>query len=93
MSENEDYGFPEFAAVASRLPERLDPIVDAMLERVWANPALADWARDDTREPARAIARASIENELRALTAGALPEQAPGRTWRPPTQPWPTARP
>lgn len=77
MSENSTYRFPGFATVAARLPARLDEIVDAMLGRVWANPALADWTRDETRDPARAIARASIESELRALEAGELPETCP----------------
>lgn len=77
MSEKPSHAFPTFAAVAARLPARLDEIVEAMLQRVWANPALADWTRDEARDSARAIARASIENELRALAAGELPESCP----------------
>ena len=67
----------EFAAVAQRVADRLDEVVEAMLDRVWANPALSEWTRDETREAAREIARASIAREIDALTRGMLPEEPP----------------
>jgi hypothetical protein len=48
-----------------------------MTERLWANPALAEWTRPETRAPAQEIARASIARELEFLVRNELPEQCP----------------
>jgi hypothetical protein len=62
---------------AAKVAERLDEVVERMLERVWANPALGEWTRPETRQPARAIAQASLARELDALGRGELPEACP----------------
>jgi hypothetical protein len=63
--------------IAAGLERRLDDVVERMLERVWANPALAEWTRDETRAPAAAIARPAIARELEALTRRELPSECP----------------
>jgi hypothetical protein len=77
MSEKSAYSFPMFAQAAARLSARIDEIVDATLERIWANPGLEQWTRPEAREPATQIARASLVREVDALRRGELPQTSP----------------
>ncbi|HEX8120783.1 MAG TPA: helix-turn-helix domain-containing protein [Solirubrobacteraceae bacterium] len=75
-------GVPEsepdvLAALARRVAARTDEVVDAALDRLWAGPALAQWTRPETREPARAIAAGSIGREVEALLRWELPDEPP----------------
>jgi PucR C-terminal helix-turn-helix domain/GGDEF-like domain len=77
MSETRTPRFPLPEQIATGLLERAEEITAATLERVWANPALERWTRDDTRAAAGDIARASIARELEALGRGELPAECP----------------
>lgn len=66
-----------WARVAAVLERSLDELVERMLARVWANPALAEWTRDETRAQAAAIARPTIARELDALRRRELPAECP----------------
>jgi hypothetical protein len=66
-----------FREVAARVAAGFDQIVEDMLDRVWANPALARWTRPETRDIAKEIARGSIGRELAALERRELPTSCP----------------
>ena len=66
-----------FREVAARVAAGFDQIVEDMLDRVWANPALARWTRPETRDIAEEIARGSIGRELAALERRELPTSCP----------------
>jgi hypothetical protein len=66
-----------WAQIAAGLEDRLDQILERTLERVWANPALEEWTRDDTRAPAADIARPTIAREVEAMRRRELPQACP----------------
>jgi hypothetical protein len=66
-----------YETAAQLVAGRLDSVVEQMLERLWANPALERWTRPETREPARAIAEAALAAEVGALVRRELPAECP----------------
>jgi hypothetical protein len=65
--------------LADELARRIDALVEAMLERVLADPDLARFDEPHFQELARLIARENLLHEVHALRHDrALPESAPG---------------
>jgi hypothetical protein len=63
---------------AELMAARLDELVEAWLDAMWAEPDYASWARDDLRDVARANAERDIGREVECLLAGGtLPTSCP----------------
>jgi hypothetical protein len=63
---------------AEAVAARLDQLVDAWLEEMWAEPDYASWARDDLRDAARRNAERDIGREVDCLLADrTLPTSCP----------------
>jgi DNA-binding PucR family transcriptional regulator len=63
---------------AEAIAARLDQLVEAWLEEMWAEPDYAGWARDDLRDAARRNAERDIGREVDCLLADrALPTACP----------------